>query len=55
MERLWPIITVLGPVLLAAAVLWAYIRNKKQGPEAERRADAGARAVYAEEDRRSDI
>lgn len=30
MESLWGVITVIGPILLAAALFWALLRNRQQ-------------------------
>lgn len=32
MGNLWSLATFLGPILLAAAILWAIARNRKQRP-----------------------
>ena len=48
---LWTLITVVGPILLLAAIAWAMIRNRKaKTPLAV--TEAGTRRVYDEEERR---
>ena len=39
---LWPIITVVGPILLLAALVWAFLRNRSAPRSTEVQADAGA-------------
>ena len=52
MERLWPIITVVGPILLGLVILWALIRNRATR-EQDAVADRGARELREREDKRS--
>lgn len=46
MEMLWSVMTVLGPVLLGAVVMYAIIRNKRETrPGDEARSDRAAKAL----------
>ena len=47
----WTLITVVGPILLLAALAWAMWRNRR-AKTPERVTEAGTRRVYAEEERR---
>lgn len=50
MESLWSVMTVLGPVLLIAVLIWAFMRNRG-GSQAEiDRAERGARDLREEID-----
>lgn len=46
MESLWGVATVVGPIVLLAVIVWAWLRNRKAGAPSERRADAGAARLY---------
>lgn len=46
----WGIITIIGPLLLAAVLLWAMLRNRKSRPDEIDRTEAGTRNLYREED-----
>lgn len=48
MEGLWPVITVVGPLLLIAAIVWAYMRNRNASRANVERAERGARDVRQE-------
>ena len=43
MESLWPVITVLGPLVLIAVIIWAFLRNRRAPPGQIERAEQGAR------------
>ena len=46
----WSIITIVGPIVLLAALAWAMLRNRST-PAQDRRTEEGTRALYAEEER----
>ena len=48
MEGLWPIITVVGPVLLIGVVVWLTLRNRRARPGEIARAEQGARDLRAD-------
>ena len=48
MEGLWPVITVVGPILLIAAIIWAYVHNRNASRATIERAERGARQVREE-------
>lgn len=48
MGNLWSLATFLGPILLAAAILWAITRNRRQRPSEIERSE---RAVHEFRDR----
>lgn len=48
MEGLWPLITVVGPILLIVAVIWAYVHNRNASRANLERAERGAREVRQE-------
>ena len=48
MGWLWTLITILGPILLIGAIVWAYLRNKNAGRANFERAELGAREVREE-------
>lgn len=48
MESLWSLITIVGPLLLIAALVWAYLRNRNAGRASLARAERGAREVRRE-------
>ncbi len=54
MERLWPIITIFGPILLAAVILYALLRNRLTSAAERSRTERATKALYAEEDRRAE-
>ena len=45
---LWTLITILGPLLLIAAIVWAYLRNRNPPPGEITRAEQGARELRQE-------
>lgn len=45
----WSIITILGPVLLASALLWAFLRNRKDRADTHG-PDEATRRAYDEEE-----
>lgn len=45
---LWTLVTILGPLLLIAAIVWAYLRNRKPAPGEIARAERGARELREE-------
>ena len=51
MEKLWPIITVAGPIALLVVVLWAIWRNRTSRRSYDRTEQA-TKDLYAEEDQR---
>ncbi len=51
MEALWPVITVLGPILLLAALGWAFLRNRGQSSAGVQRSEDGARDLREQLDR----
>ena len=51
MGNLWAVATFLGPVLLAAVILWAIARNRKQRPEEIVRTERATHEEYMREDR----
>jgi hypothetical protein len=48
---IWTIVTVVGPILLLAALAWAIFRNRKARTP-ERVTEAGTRRLYEEEEQR---
>jgi len=47
---LWSIITIVGPLLLIGAILWAALRNRSSKATRDR-SEAATRELYKEEDR----
>jgi hypothetical protein len=45
----WAIMTIVGPLILAAVLLWAFLRNRKERPDASGTEEA-TRHVYDEEE-----
>ena len=45
---LWTLVTIVGPLLLIAAVVWAYLRNRNPRREEIARAERGARELREE-------
>ena len=46
MGTLWSLLTVIGPLLLAGAILWALLRNRaRERPEDIARSEQGAREL----------
>ena len=58
MGWLWTLITVLGPILLVGAIVWAVLRNRNPPPAEIERAEKGARQLReqleAEDEARED-
>jgi hypothetical protein len=48
MGWLWTLITILGPVLLIGAIIWAYLRNRNPRHGEIARAERGARELREE-------
>ena len=48
MEGLWPLVTVVGPILLLAVIVWAYVRNRTADRASVARAERGARELREE-------
>ena len=42
---MWTLITILGPLLLIAVIVWAYLRNRNPSREEIARAEHGAREL----------
>lgn len=42
---LWTLTTILGPILLIAAIVWAFMRNRNPRPGEIARAERGAREL----------
>ena len=45
---LWSLVTILGPILLIAAILWSYLRNRNPRRGEIARAERGARELREE-------
>jgi hypothetical protein len=45
----WTLLTIVGPALLAVAILWALLRNKRS-PEVDRRAEDATHRLYEQEE-----
>jgi hypothetical protein len=50
MESLWLIIDIVAPLLLIAAIAWAYFRNRNASRASVQRAERGARELRRELD-----
>ena len=48
MGWLWTLITIVGPILLIGAIVWAWLRTKGPRPEEIARAERGARELREE-------
>lgn len=46
----WSLINILGPLLLAAVLLWAFLRNRSSRRDIDR-SERGTRDVYDESER----
>lgn len=46
----WGIMTIIGPLLLAAVLLWALLRNRKTSKRDVDRSEKGAHDLYHEEE-----
>ncbi len=49
-SSLWGLITVMGPILLAAVILWAVLNNRLS-KKAERKTEAATKKLYETIDR----
>ncbi|QPQ54583.1 hypothetical protein IC614_09630 [Allosphingosinicella flava] len=50
----WSLITILGPILLAAVLLWAIVRNRKASRRDIERTEQATRDLYKAEDAKLD-
>jgi len=50
MEALWGVVTVLGPILLALALIFGIVANRRSAAE-KRRTEQATHDLYVEEDR----
>jgi len=48
MEGIWSLVTIVGPVLLIGAIIWAYLVNRSGGEREITRAERGARELRHE-------
>ena len=46
----WGLLTIIGPVLLGAVLLWALLRNRKASPREDDRTEAATRDLYQREE-----
>ena len=51
MEDLWPVITIVGPVVLAGVILWAMLRNRASSRAEIARTEEATHRLYEQEDR----
>ncbi|HTH29482.1 MAG TPA: hypothetical protein VL918_13585 [Sphingobium sp.] len=52
MEALWAVMTVIGPILLMAVMIWAILRNRQQRTQASQdRTERATRQLYEQLDR----
>ena len=52
MEALWGVMTVFGPILLMAVMIWAILRNRQQRSQASRdHTERATRQLYEQLDR----
>ena len=51
MGWLWSLVTVVGPILLIGAIIWAYLRNRQGSRAVVARAERGARELREELER----
>ena len=51
MGWLWTLITILGPILLIGAIVWAYLRNRNPSRAEIERSERGARELREELER----
>ena len=47
---LWGVMTVVGPILLAAVIIWAILNNRRS-PRDEAHTEAATRQMYDEQER----
>ena len=45
---MWSLVTILGPALLIAAIIWATLRNRRAGARKLERSERSAREVREE-------
>lgn len=45
MEGIWSLVTVVGPVLLIVAIVWAFLRNRRASRAEIERSEQGARRL----------
>ncbi len=50
LSSLWGLLTIVGPILLAAVVLWAVLNNRRSRSD-ERHSEAATRDLYKNIDR----
>jgi cbb3-type cytochrome oxidase subunit 3 len=48
---MWSLVTILGPILLIAAIVWAFLRNRRAGRGSFDRAERGAQELRDELER----
>jgi hypothetical protein len=46
----WSMITIVGPLLLAAVILWALLKNRKSSRSEIERTEQATRELYKKED-----
>jgi hypothetical protein len=46
----WALMNIVGPLILAAVLLWAMLRNRKASPAEIERTEQATRSLYREED-----
>ena len=46
----WGIVTIVGPLLLAAVLLWVLLRNRTSGKRGDERTEQATRDLYREEE-----
>ncbi len=53
LNSLWGIVTIIGPIVLVIAIVWA-MRHNRGTPEQERRTEDSTRRMYDEQSREDD-
>jgi len=48
MEGIWSLVTIVGPILLIGAIIWAYLVNRSGSQRDIGRAERGARELRRE-------
>lgn len=51
MEALWGVMTIVGPILLGLALIYAILANRRRSAADRRRTEEATRELYREEDR----
>jgi hypothetical protein len=51
MESLWSLLNIVGPLLLIAVLIWAFMRNRGGSRQEIERAEQGARELREQIDR----